>query len=86
MKRPQQEFPRWLYHPKYDGRIFNTAKEAKWSWIKGWRDKPFPPHNERFPAKAKAWWEKWEWAFKALIVILGVIAGVLALIRVLHAA
>ena len=76
------EYPKWLYHRKHGGRIFNSANETKWLWLRGWKEQPFPPNSLGAPAAIKAWWQEWEWLFKAIGVLIGVAAAVVALLKV----
>jgi len=81
-----QDYPKYLYHPKHapQGKVFRTADETKGLARKGWVDTPAKfPRPSRFRAAAKTWWAEWEWAVKALVVILGLIAAAITVINVL---
>ena len=81
-----QEYPKFLYHPKLapEGKIFKSADETKGLARKGWVDSPAKfPKPSRFGTTAKSLWSQWEWAFKALAVLLGLVAALVALFKVL---
>ncbi len=88
MAYQHQEYPKCLYHPKLapKGKIFQSAEETKNLARKGWVDTPakFPkPSRIRVALIAmKPWWSEWEWLFKAVAVILALIAAAIALLKV----
>lgn len=87
-----QGYPKYLYHPKHApaGKVFQSADETKGLERKGWVDTPAKfPKPSRFSRalkdRVKPWWEQWEWMAKAVGVLLGVVAGAIAIIiKVLH--
>ncbi len=79
-----QEYPKCLYHPTLapEGKIFQSAEETKGLTRKGWVDSPAKfPKPSRAKAAAKSWWSEWEWAFKAVAVLLGLVGAVIALVK-----
>jgi hypothetical protein len=84
-----QEYPKCLYHPKLapEGKVFHSAEETKGLARKGWVDTPAKfPEPSRISAtlvSIKPWWSEWEWLFKAVAILLGLIAAVIALLKVL---
>ncbi len=74
-----QEYPKWLYHPRHGGKIFYSPEETKWLWLFGWRDKPFPPKEERLLYKIRNLWQEWKWIIVALSSIFGLILVMLKL-------
>ena len=82
-----QEYPKCLYRPTVapEGKIFKSADETKGLARKGWVDSPAKfPKPSRFGTAAKTWWSQWEWALKALAVRVGLVAGLVALVKVLR--
>lgn len=77
------EYPKWLYHKRHGGRIFQSAEETRWLWLWGWQERPIPVPSGEQQNSVRLWWERWEWAFKALAVILGLIAAVIAVFKVM---
>ena len=83
-----QEFPKWKYHPTKGGKIVQNAEEEKALGV-GWYntpgDLPKPPQPSRIAVSlnevVKPWWTKWQWIFTAIGVIVGIVAGVVALFR-----
>jgi hypothetical protein len=87
MKYEFQEYPKYLYHPTLApaGKVFNSADETKGLARKGWVDTPAKfPKPSRFGTAARSWWSQWEWAFKALAVLLSLVAALIVLMRVLR--
>jgi hypothetical protein len=84
-----QEYPKYLYHPKLapEGKVFHSAEETQGLARKGWVDTPakFPkPSRIKVALVAiKPWWSEWEWFFKAVAILLGLIAAVIGLRKVL---
>ena len=87
-----QEYPKCLYHPKLapEGKVFYSAEETQGLARKGWVDTPakFPkPSRMRVALVAiKQWWSEWEWLFKAVAILLGLIAAAVALLKEFTAA
>lgn len=81
-----QEYPKYLYHPKFapTGKVFQSADETKGLYRKGWVDTPakFPKASRprRAIAASKTWWTEWEWAFKAVGVILGIAGAIVGVV------
>jgi hypothetical protein len=83
-----QEYPKCLYHHKHapKGQIFQSAAETKGLSRKGWVDNPGKfPKPSKFGNTLRAlkpWWVEWDWAFKGIGVILGLIAAAIAFYKV----
>ncbi len=84
-----QEYPKWLYHQKLapKGRLFNSATETDSLHYQGWVESPakFAKSSKivLWLKVIKPWWSEWEWAFKALAVLLAVAAAAITLSNVL---
>ena len=86
MMYKHQEYPKRLFHPTLarEGKTFHSADQTKGLDRKGWVDSPAKfPKPSRFGVAAKSCWSQWDWAVRALAVVLGLIAAVIALIKVL---
>lgn len=86
MTNQPQEYPKYLYHPTEapQGRVFQSADETKGLHRRGWVDTPAKfPRPSRVVAATKTWWTEWEWAVKAIVVILALIAALITAIRTL---
>ncbi len=86
MTYQHQEYPKYLYHQTLapEGRVFKNPNETKGLARRGWVDTPAKfPKPSRFDSGARSWWFRWEWAVKAFAVMLGLIAGLIALVKVL---
>jgi hypothetical protein len=86
MTEEHQEYPKYLYHPTEApaGRVFKSADETRGLARKGWVDTPSKfPRPSRIGTAARTWWFQWEWAVKALAVLLGVMLAVITLIKAL---
>ena len=70
MTHKHQEYPKWQYHPRHGGKIFQSADETKWLWLFGWRDAPYPEKEKRLMGRAKVLWLEWKWFIEAVGVIL----------------
>ena len=85
-----QEYPKYLYHYKLapEGKVFQNAEQTKGLKRRGWVDTPAkfpkPSRLSRSLNNMKPWWTEWEWAFKALAVILTLIAAILAFVKALR--
>jgi hypothetical protein len=80
-----QEFPKMKYHPERGTTIVKNPEEEK-SLGKGWYNNPneFPKPSRivvSLDSVVKPWWTKWQWIFAAVAIIVGIIAGVAALLR-----
>lgn len=73
-----QEYPKWLYHPRKGGKIYNTAKETRWLWLLGWRDKPYPPKKPGIAARLKVLWLEWRWLLELITAVVVLAAAVVA--------
>ena len=79
-----QEYPKYLYHPTLapSGKVFNTAAETKGLAEAGWVGTPADfPKPSALATKGKAFWQEWEWSFKALAVVLGIALATIALVK-----
>jgi hypothetical protein len=88
MENVYQEFPKWKYHPKLGSKVVQNAAEEK-ALGRGWYNTPndFPKPSKptvTLRTKIKPWWAEWEWAIKAIAVVLGLIAAIVALFKVLR--
>ena len=70
MTHKHQEYPKWQYHPRHGGKIFQSADENKWSWLFGWRDTPYPPKEKQLIGRIKISWLEWKWFIEAIGAIL----------------
>jgi hypothetical protein len=75
------EYPKWLYHRRHGGRVFNSAKETRWRWLLGWREQPFPPKKPGAGSVVRDWLQEWGWLFSAVGGLIGFAAGVVTLVK-----
>jgi len=84
-----QEYPKCWYHHMLApaGKIFASADETQGLKRQGWVDTPakFPPASRLATAlrALKPWWLEWEWAVKGAAVVLGLLAALIALVKLL---
>jgi hypothetical protein len=89
--RPRDEPNSDLGGLKLDSLIVNSVAEQETAIGKGWRVELADAvarleATEKRDARIRGirgWYERWEWSFKAVAVLLGIVAGTIALIKVL---
>jgi hypothetical protein len=78
-----QEFPKMKYHPKHEPIIVQNAEEENAlgrGWVNTPNDFPKPSRSVAvLQGPVKKWWLEWQWFVAALVLILGVVAGIRAL-------
>jgi hypothetical protein len=89
--RPRAEPNRDLGGRKLDALVVNSLSEQETAVRQGWnvdlghaiaRVQSAERRDERIQA-IRRWYERWEWALKALVVLFALTAGALALFKVL---